>query len=171
MRFRYQAQGETYEVAIERLESGLQASVNGVAYPVEILDESPGEISLRFDGVPLTLYWATDGVVRWISMHGCTYTLEKPAGRGASAASPAGAGASVRAPMPAQVRAVEIALGEQVENGQTLMLLEAMKMEIRIQAPARGRVRRLLVEPGDSVEINEILVELEYGGEQEAAGI
>jgi biotin carboxyl carrier protein len=62
--------------------------------------------------------------------------------------------------MPAQVRAVQVAEGEQVEKGQTLLLLEAMKMEIRVRAPGAGRVARLLVSPGQAVEKEQVLVEV-----------
>ena len=47
---------------------------------------------------------------------------------------------SVRAPMPAQVRDVQVQAGDTVEKGQTLLLLEAMKMEIRIKAPIAGQL-------------------------------
>jgi biotin carboxyl carrier protein len=62
--------------------------------------------------------------------------------------------------MPAQVRAVEAAEGDQVEKGQTLLLLEAMKMEIRIKAPSSGKVKRMLVKTGQTVDRNEILAEI-----------
>jgi biotin carboxyl carrier protein len=62
--------------------------------------------------------------------------------------------------MPAQVRAVQVSEGDSVEAGQTLLLLEAMKMEIRVQAPHAGRVARLLARPGDTVERDQVLVEM-----------
>jgi biotin carboxyl carrier protein len=62
--------------------------------------------------------------------------------------------------MPAQVRAVLVAEANLVESGQTLMLLEAMKMEIKLQAPRRGRVVRLPVQEGQSVDRDQVLVEL-----------
>jgi len=63
--------------------------------------------------------------------------------------------------MPAQVRAVQVAEGERVEKGATLLLLEAMKMEIRVRAPAAGRVARLLAAEGQAVEKDQLLVEME----------
>jgi len=66
----------------------------------------------------------------------------------------------VRSPMPAQVRAVQIAEGELVEKGQTLMLLEAMKMEIQVKAPLDGRIVRLLAVDGQSVDKDQLLVEI-----------
>ncbi len=62
--------------------------------------------------------------------------------------------------MPAQVRAVKVAAGEAVEHGQVLLLLEAMKMEIQIKAPAAGRVTRLLAAEGQTVDREQLLVEI-----------
>ena len=46
-------------------------------------------------------------------------------------------------------------------KGQTLLVLEAMKMEIRIQAPQDGKVKKLLVKQTQTVERDQILIELE----------
>ena len=65
------------------------------------------------------------------------------------------------APMPGQVRAVNVIEGESVMKGQTLMVLEAMKMEIRIQSPMDGVVKSLAVKVGQTVEREQVLVEIE----------
>jgi len=63
--------------------------------------------------------------------------------------------------MPGQVRAVNVAAGDAVTKGQTLMLLEAMKMEIRIQTPQGGTVKALHVRQGQTVERGQLLIEVE----------
>jgi biotin carboxyl carrier protein len=63
--------------------------------------------------------------------------------------------------MPAQVRGLEVAVGDPVERGDTLMLLEAMKMEIRIRAPKAGRIAAIRVTGGQTVNRDDVLVELE----------
>jgi biotin carboxyl carrier protein len=63
--------------------------------------------------------------------------------------------------MPGQVRAVNVSEGDAVTKGQTLLILEAMKMEIRVQSPQTGTVKKLFVEQGQSVEREQILVEIE----------
>lgn len=159
MRYRYEWRGKVYTVTLERHDGGLRATLDGVDYDLEVLGRQPGQLSLRFADRPRTLYWADDGGKKWVSMDGCSYLLEKPnpaARRGAE-----GAGeASLRAPMPAQVRGVDVRPGETVTKGQTLLILEAMKMEIRLQAPHAGRVIRLLVEPGQTVNRDQVLVEI-----------
>ncbi len=162
MIYKFQSGERVYEVALERDGSGYRASVDGQAYPVEVLDAQPGQISLRFGGHPLTVYWAgEDGGQKWLSLDGCAFKLEKPQPRRARAAGTDGAGGqAVRAPMPAQVRAVQVAVGERVEKGQTLLLLEAMKMEIRVKAPVAGKVTRMLVKDGQAVEKEQVLAEV-----------
>ncbi|HWH23521.1 MAG TPA: DUF3182 family protein [Candidatus Limnocylindria bacterium] len=66
----------------------------------------------------------------------------------------------IDAPMPGSVIAVHVSEGDAVEQGQPLVVLEAMKMENAVPAPAAGRVERLLVEAGQQVSRGQPLVEL-----------
>jgi biotin carboxyl carrier protein len=63
--------------------------------------------------------------------------------------------------MPAQVRSLEVAAGDFVERGDTLILLEAMKMEIRIRSPNSGRIAGIKVTTGQTVNRDDVLVELD----------
>ena len=160
MRYRFQWGQQVYNISIERHGEAYRAQVDGEPYDLQILDAQPGQLSLLFEGRPVTLYWAEQAGKRWVSMDGCTYLLEKPAlrGRGGSEGESAG---SLRSPMPAQVRDIHVAEGMLVEKGETLMLLEAMKMEIRVQAPRAGRVARLAVQVGQSVNRDQELALIE----------
>jgi acetyl/propionyl-CoA carboxylase alpha subunit len=160
MRYRFQAGERVYEVGIERQGEAYQATVDGQPWPFEVLDAQPGQLSLRHDGKPITLYWAAEGGEEWVSLNGCTFRLEKPSPRPARPASEAQAGETVRSPMPAQVRAVQVAEGDAVEKGQTILLLEAMKMEIRIKAPVKGQIKRVLVTSGQAVEKEQVLAQI-----------
>ena len=160
MIYHYQSADQIHEISLERQGSGYQASVDGQPQAVEVLDRQPGQISLRVAGRPVTVYFATENGERWFSLGGCTYRLEKPTRRTAGGFGEPGSGQAVRSPMPAQVRAVNVSEGEAVTKGQTLLLLEAMKMEIRIKAPADGRVKRLLVASGQAVEKDQLLAEI-----------
>lgn len=160
MHYRYQSRGTNHEVALQRHGEGYQATVAGRNHTVTVLSAEPGELSLLFDGKPVRLYWATQGDKKWISLDGCTYYLEKPLPFAARRSSDKGFEDALRAPMPAQVQAVHISEGDTVEQGQTLLLLEAMKMEIRISAPRPGRVARVLVEAGQTVQRGQALIEI-----------
>lgn len=68
--------------------------------------------------------------------------------------------ATLEAPMPAQVTAVFVKPGDQVETGTTLLVLEAMKMELPLKAPAAGRVASVHCKAGDRVTPGRTLVDL-----------
>jgi biotin carboxyl carrier protein len=160
MIYRFESTGQVYEISLERQGNGYLAVIAGERYSVEVLDARPGELSLRLDGRPVTLYWAEQGERRWVALEGCTYELHKPASQGERHSSTTLSPSMLRAPMPAHVRAVLVAEGNLVESGQTLLLLEAMKMEIKLQAPRRGRIARLAVQEGQAVDRDQILIEL-----------
>jgi biotin carboxyl carrier protein len=65
---------------------------------------------------------------------------------------------SIKAPMPGLVVLVPVAEGDEVEKGQTLVVLESMKMQNELKAPRNGVVQRVGVQPGQSVEQNKVLV-------------
>ena len=79
---------------------------------------------------------------------------------GAVAAASAGP-APIVAPMPGLVVRVAVAVGDRVEAGQPVVVMEAMKMENELRAPAAGTVRTVLATPGVAVEKGAVLVELE----------
>lgn len=67
------------------------------------------------------------------------------------AAAPAG-GTSVDAPMPGKILGVKVKVGDAVSAGQTVVVMEAMKMETEIVAPVAGTVTAIMVNGGDMVE-------------------
>ena len=68
---------------------------------------------------------------------------------------------SLRAPMPGQVIAVNVAVGQTVKQGDVLLIIEAMKMEHRIEAPYDGRVESIAYQTGQTVQQDEILLALD----------
>lgn len=71
------------------------------------------------------------------------------------------------APMPGTVTAVDVEVGQRVSQGQTLLRMEAMKMEHRVSAPAEGTVRELPVAAGERVGAGAPLAVLDYALEEE----
>ena len=68
---------------------------------------------------------------------------------------------TVSAHITGTVWKIEVKVGDQVTEGQTLVILESMKMEMPVEAPAAGRVKAVLVGEGATVEEGAPLVELE----------
>lgn len=73
------------------------------------------------------------------------------------------------APMPGAVQEVSVSAGDQVSEGQTLAVIESMKMQSQIIAPRDGVIERVHVEAGENFERGATLVSLEPEEEQEAA--
>ena len=75
----------------------------------------------------------------------------------AAPAAPAGSGEKIAAPMPGNILAVNVGVGDSVKKGQVLMILEAMKMENEIMCPCDGKVTSVNVSKGSTVETGTLL--------------
>jgi acetyl/propionyl-CoA carboxylase alpha subunit len=170
MRYRYRSGTTIYDISIERQGEIYQATLDGQSYDLEVLDSQPGQLDLLFAGRPISLYWANDGERKWVSLDGCTHILEKPDARRAARPGEQTTSGQIRSPMPAQVQEIRVSSQETVEKGQIILLLEAMKMEIRIQAPYPGRIKRILVEKGQTVHRDQPLVEMDEPKEGKNGG-
>jgi biotin carboxyl carrier protein len=138
---------------------GYSASLGDKAAYVEVVADENGRLEMLIDGRHVSAYVTADGEKRWVTVNGRTAMLTKASGarRKAMAAEHAG---QLTAPMPGQVRAVNVGVGDTVTKGQTLLVVEAMKMEIRVQAPRNGVVKTLFVKAGQTVEREQSLIEI-----------
>jgi acetyl-CoA carboxylase biotin carboxyl carrier protein len=68
---------------------------------------------------------------------------------------------SVKAHIAGTVWKVEVAVGDSVSEGQTVVILESMKMEMPVESPAAGRVTTIVAAPGQAVEEGTLLLELD----------
>lgn len=74
---------------------------------------------------------------------------------------PAGLAGDVKAPMPGMVLSIHVKEGDQIEEGDRLLILEAMKMENVLAAPGAGTVKVVNVEPGQPVDKGQTLIVVE----------
>lgn len=86
--------------------------------------------------------------------------VETPKPAPAAASVSAGAGTEITSPMPGSILDVKVNVGDKVTYGQTLAILEAMKMENDIPATADGEVVEIRVKKGDMVETDAVLIVL-----------
>jgi acetyl/propionyl-CoA carboxylase alpha subunit len=120
--------------------------------------EAPGELLVR-DGDRLErMFVATSGDVTWVFHDGVAYQIEAPSAARLRGHQTHG---SLSSPMPATVVSVKVASGDVVTGGQTLIVLEAMKMELPVRAPGDGRVKGVYCKPGDLVQPDVSLIEFE----------
>ena len=127
----------------------------------EVLHAEYGKLDLLIDGKRVTAYVSSDNAQRWVTVNGQTFVLTKSSGTRKDGHGHHHAAGELTAPMPGQVRAVNVSEGEMVMKGQTLLVLEAMKMEIRIQSPQNGVVKKLFVKQGQTVDREQALIEIE----------
>lgn len=71
-----------------------------------------------------------------------------------------GAGVPISAPMPGNILKINVQKGDVVKRGQSLLILEAMKMENEITAPSNGKIGDIKVSQGECVTVGQTLVEL-----------
>lgn len=97
---------------------------------------------------------------RWVWVDGRSWRLDPPSRGSARRRGRAGAG-DLSSPMPATVVRVMVEIGDAVSRGQTLIMLEAMKMEVPIKAPADGVVTAVHCQPGELVQPGVALLDVE----------
>ncbi|MFV0330341.1 MAG: biotin/lipoyl-containing protein [Dysgonomonas sp.] len=135
--FIYRINGQEYIVAVNKMDNDLaEVAVNGTNYKVELVNNE--------EEVTLVTRPAAKAPAAAASTPKVTASAPtKPAGGG-------GAG-SVKSPLPGIIIDVLVNEGDEVKKGQTVVMLEAMKMENAIQATQDGKVTGIHVAKGDSV--------------------
>ncbi len=103
---------------------------------------------------------ASDGAATWAFCEGRVWRVEQAAGPGRSRARGTGEH-SVMSPMPATVVSINTAPGQTVQEGETVIVLEAMKMELPIKAPRSGIVKAIHCARGELVQPGVTLLEIE----------
>lgn len=122
---------------------------------------NPAPDSVSNLAAPLRAHVVANGDKTWVFIDGETFTIDvEPAERARSRRGPSG-NEGLAAPMPATVIKVLVEPGAQVQRGEVLVLLEAMKMELPIRAPREGRVKALHCRAGELVQPGTALVDLE----------
>ena len=135
--------GKRYEVEVERVEGYKSLDRNGVAAPKAPALASTAPVQRPATPVPAAA------------------PAPPAAPAPVAAPAPAAAGATtVEAPMPGKVLDVKVTAGQAVKYGDVVAIMEAMKMETEIVAPADGTVSQILVKAGDPVDTGAAMVVL-----------
>lgn len=141
--YKYTINGAQYDVNIESIVgSKAQVTVNGIPFEVEMQGSTLVEAAL-----PTV---SSEAAATAAPAPAAAPAAEAPAAAPAAAAGP-GAGAPVKAPLPGVVTKILVQNGQAVKKGETVLVLEAMKMENNITAEADGTVTGICVAAGDSV--------------------
>ena len=136
--YKYKINGTRFNVSVgDVVDNKVHVEVNGTAYDVE-LDKAPANVNKVS---PLVKPKAPAAAPR-------TETGQKVI---AKPAAPAGPGTAVKSPPPGTIMSFNVSEGQSVKAGDTVCVLEAMKMENDIHCTTSGTVKKILVGVGDAI--------------------
>ncbi|MFI6789311.1 biotin carboxylase N-terminal domain-containing protein [Nonomuraea sp. NPDC050383] len=144
--------------AAEQAEARLPGDDSGRATPARIRQDG-SRLSVTLGGRTRHYTHARDGDTLWLAADGAAWAFTRhligdPGDRPGAAGSGDGV---VRSPMPGTVLVVKAQVGDQVAEGQPLLIVEAMKMEHTVTAPHAGRVTELPAQAGRPVDMDAVL--------------
>ncbi len=146
-KYQYTVQGVDYDVEIEEVEGNLaKVSVNGVKFDVELKEPiRPSHAAVHTK------------VVAPKAAPSVATPAPAPIQPTQPVAAP-GTGTQVKAPLPGTITSINVNVGDKVKDGDTVVVLEAMKMQNNIEAECAGTVTSIVVKQGDSVMEGAVLL-------------
>lgn len=130
---------------------GVITLADGRRQPFEVVREANGTVWVWLAGRTLRLTPHTSPALSAARRHAAGCVADGPV--------------AITAPMPGLIRQTPVAVGQSVASGQTLMLMESMKMELSLTAPCAGRLTVLAVTVGQSVEQGMLLMAITPDGD------
>jgi acetyl/propionyl-CoA carboxylase alpha subunit len=158
----FQLGSEEYAVGLSRSKSGYRLHHGVDSSSLHVEGGLPGSARLKLAGREFCMVIAVAGDDIHIHLDGETYhlrhrhPLERLATQGQGSAED-----TIRAPMPGSIVFVAVAAGATVSRGQTLLVMESMKMETTIIAPRDGVVQKVNFDEGRSFDRDALLLSLE----------
>ena len=149
--YKYKVQGVDYEVEIVEVEGKLaKVNVNGIPFELEM--QRP------INKAKHPLMNSRKSVVATPAPAAPAPAPAPTAPAAAAAADPVGAGSALKAPLPGTITDVKVQVGQQVNVGDVVVVLEAMKMQNNIESDYAGKVTSIVVKPGETVMEGTILM-------------
>ena len=154
-KYNFRINGHDYQVDVNSVEGGIaDVTVNGTDYKVELADAVPAPAQQAARPVPQTVSTGAPAVTPASRAAGQASQTTGQASQTAQTATPTaphGKGEVVTAPLPGVILDIKVKVGDTVKAGQTVAVLEAMKMENEIESTASGTVTAVNAGKGDSV--------------------
>ena len=149
MKYEYKVKGVDYEVEIQDIEGNIaNVTVNGIPFEVEMKQPVKAAKQKVKLGTPAAAPVAS-------ASSASAAPAEKPAEKPAA---PAASGKPVVAPLPGTINDIKVKVGDKVNAGDTVVILEAMKMQNNIEAESAGTIASINVNKGDAVMEGDTLV-------------
>jgi biotin carboxyl carrier protein len=159
MKLREISSGQEFDIELAREGGVIDARVDGAALKLANQPLADGAVLIECDGERVRAFAARmgDSIVVSVGPRSFAFRVQETARGGArhSLATPL-----LTAPMPGKVLKIMVREGQEVEAGQPLLTMEAMKMETTLSAEGPARVKAIPVSPGQMVDAGAVLVEL-----------
>lgn len=141
-KYQYKVQGVDYDVDINEIDGNIaKVTVNGINFEVELM-EPIGKARPQMKHVKINNHAAAPAPAA---------PAAAPAAAPVAAPAAAGSGAPTCAPLPGTITGVNVKVGDVVKKGDTVVVLEAMKMQNNIEAECDGTITSIAVNVGDAV--------------------
>ena len=149
-KYQYKVQGVDYEVEIQEVEGNIaKVNVNGIPFEVELQK-------------PINAAKHPTLSTPKVEMPNPTAVAAAPVQKSVAAApqqpQATGSGTPLKAPLPGTITEVKVQVGQQVNVGDVVLILEAMKMQNNIEAEYAGQVTSISVKQGDTVMEGSVLL-------------
>lgn len=153
-KYQYTVKGVDYEVEIQDIEGNIaNVTVNGIPFEVEMKQPvKAGKQKVKLGGEQTVKSENNNS-----SSTSAANAIAAPTGKPAAAA----AGKPVVAPLPGTINEIKVKMGDKVNAGDTVVILEAMKMQNNIEAEKDGKVTAICVKPGQAVLEEDALIVIE----------
>ena len=160
-KYQYKVKGVDYEVEIQDIEGNIaNVTVNGIPFEVEMKQPvKPGKQKFRIENeVRSDKGGASSAGNAKTSPNSTTTTAANTEPTASKKASASAGGKPVVAPLPGTINDIKVKVGDKVSAGDTVVILEAMKMQNNIEAETSGTVASINVNKGDAVMEGDTLV-------------
>ncbi len=164
MDYEFLIDGSLHTVTLETKGEGFVVTSGDASFEAEVNHISANTLSILIGERSFTLYTAGDGHRHLVYCEGQHFELTEPVEDSDSFQAGEGSGSGddlmIRAPMPGKVIKITVGESEEVRKNQTLVIVEAMKMENEIKSAIDGVVKKISASPGDLVDTKTPIIEL-----------
>jgi biotin carboxyl carrier protein len=156
---------KVYRVELVRTEQEWKCKLDGREMPLDVVSAQDGMLSLLLQGKSYEVKQETVGAESNVVVGQERFSVSVRDPRSFRSRRRAGASEQgvmkIKAPMPGKVVRILAPVGAQVEIGQSVMVIEAMKMQNELKAPKTGVVKKINVAEGAAVDAGQALAEVE----------
>jgi len=147
--YQYKVKGVDYKVEIAEVEGNIaKVNVNGIPFEIEL--QKPINAAKHPQMNTPKVVVAKPAPVRPV--------VTTPVAQQVQPTQPTSAGTPLKSPLPGTITDVKVQVGQQVNVGDTVLVLEAMKMQNNIEAEVSGQIISITVKPGDTVMEGTVLI-------------